>query len=105
MKDVCDQNELKVSKDSLNAELIHWRNGEKIICKDWIHTLLKELSDSLSTYEMNHLLKPIHTVLEEGNESIKWINKYNQGLSIEDIMRSAINNMIKNEEENNLWFK
>jgi len=105
LKDICDQNELKVSKDSLNAELIHWKNGEKIICKDWIQNLLMELSFSSKVLNMNHFLEPIHKVLEEGNESMKWINKYNEGLSIEDIMLSAINNMIKNEEENNLWFK
>ena len=105
LKDICDQNELKVSKDSLNAELIHWKNGEKIICKDWIKNLLKELSIFARTLKMNHFLEPINKVLEDGNESMKWIKKYNEGLSVEDIMRSAINNMIKNEEENNLWFK
>ena len=105
LKEICDQNELKVSKESLNAELIHWKNGEKIICKDWIQTLLMELSSSSRTLDMSHFLEPIHKVLEEGNEAIKWINKYKQGFSVEDIMSSAINNMIKNEKENNLWFK
>jgi len=105
LKDICDKNELKVSKDSLNAELIHWKSGEQIICKDWIQNLLMELSNSSRTLKMNQFLDPIHKVLEEGNESMKWINKYNDGFSIEDIMRSAINNMIKNEEDNNLWFK
>ena len=105
LKDICDHNEFKVSKDSLNAELIHWKNGEKIICRDWIHDLLKELTISSSSLGMNHFLEPIYKVLKEGNESIKWIKKYNEGLSVEDIMRSAINNMIKHEQENNLWFK
>ncbi len=102
LKDICDHNELKVSKDSLNAELIHWKDGEKIICKDWIQNLLKELSISSRASEMNHFLEPIYQVLKEGNESIKWIKKYKQGLSVEDIMRSAINNMIEQEEENKL---
>jgi len=105
LKSICDQNELKVSKDSLNAELIHWKSGKKIICKDWIQNLLIELSSFSKVLEMNHFLKPIHKVLVEGNESMKWIKKYNQGFSVEDIMSSAIKNMIKDEEENNLWFK
>ena len=105
LKDICDQNELKVSKDSLNAELINWENGEKIICKEWIQNLLKELSNFSGNLGMDHFLEPIYKVLEEGNESMRWINKYNEGLSVEDIMQSAINNMIKNEEENNLRFK
>ncbi len=98
LKELCDQNELNVAKESLNAELINWKNGEKIICKDWIRNLLMELSSSSSILEMNHLLEPIYRVLAEGNESMKWIYKYSQGISVEDIMRSAINSMIKNEE-------
>ncbi len=105
LKDICDQNELKVSKDSLNSELIHWKNGETINCKDWIQNVINELSISSITLEMNQFLKPIYKVLEEGNESMKWINKYKKGLSVEDIMRSAIKNMIQNEEDNNIWFK
>ena len=105
LREICDQNELIVSTNSLEAELIHWRSGERIICKDWIKSLLDELSSSSKMLKMNHLLVPIQKVLEEGNESIKWIDKYNKGFSVEDIMRSAINNMIKNEEEENLWFK
>ena len=105
LKDICDQNELKVSKDSLNAELIHWKDGEKIICKDWIQNLLNDLSISSRSLAMNHFLEPIHKVLKEGNESMKWIDKYKQGLSIEDIMRSAIHNMINYENQDNLWFK
>jgi len=48
---------------------------------------------------MKHLLKPIYKVLEEGNQSMKWINQYEQGFSIEQIMKSSIDDMIKNEEE------
>ena len=105
LKDICDQNELKVSKYSLNAELIHWKDGKKIICKDWIQNLLKELSIPSRTFEMNHFLEPIQKVLEDGNDSMQWINKYKKGLSVEDIMQSAINNMVIIEEEKKLWFK
>ena len=49
---------------------------------------------------MKHLLKPIYTVLEEGNQSMKWIDQYNKGLSIEQIMKISIDNMIKSEDEN-----
>ena len=48
---------------------------------------------------MKHLLKPIHTVLEEGNQSMKWINQYKKGLSIEQIMKLTIDDMIINEQE------
>ncbi len=48
---------------------------------------------------MNHLLKPIYRVLEEGNQSMKWIKQYEKGLSIEEIMKFAIKDMEKCEKE------
>ena len=48
---------------------------------------------------MKHLLEPIHKVLEEGNQSMKWINQYKKGLSIEQIMKLTIDDMIINEQE------
>ena len=48
---------------------------------------------------MKHLLKPIDNVLKEGNQSMKWINQYEKGLSIEQIMKISIDDMIMNEED------
>ena len=48
---------------------------------------------------MDHLLKPIYQVLEEGNQSMKWINQYKEGLSIQEIMKYAVDEMIKREED------
>ena len=47
---------------------------------------------------MKHLLRPIYALLEEGNQSMKWINQYKKGLAIEQIMKISIDDMIKNEE-------
>ena len=44
-------------------------------------------------------LNPIYKVLEEGNQSMKWINQYEQGLSIEQIMKISIEDMIRSEGE------
>ena len=82
----------------MDAELIHWRNGEKVICREWINDLLKDLSVIADKFNMNHLLKPIYKVLDEGNQSMRWIQEYRKGLSIEEIMKRAIEDMIKNEE-------
>ena len=86
-------------RDSLNAELIHWQDGKKINCREWIQNLLSELSSTAEKFNMQHLLQPIYKVLEEGNQSMKWINQYEKGLSIEKIMKITIDDMIKNEEE------
>ncbi len=98
LSEICDQNEINAAKDSLNAELIRWQDGKKIICREWIQNLLSDLTSTAKKFNMKHLLQPIHSVLEEGNQSMKWINQYEKGLSIEQIMRSTIDDMIKNED-------
>ena len=96
---ICDQNEIKAAKKSLNAELIHWKDGKKVICRDWISNLLEELSIISEKYNMSYLLEPVYKVLEEGNQSMKWIKQYEKGLSIEEIMKYAIEDMAKSEVE------
>ena len=96
---ICDQNEIKAAQRSLDAELTHWRDGQKIICREWIKNVLAELSLTAEKLKMVDLLKPIYKVLEEGNQSMKWIKQYKEGLSIEDIMKCAVQDMIRSEEE------
>ncbi|MDC3052585.1 glutamate--cysteine ligase [Prochlorococcus sp. AH-736-A13] len=100
LSDICDQNEIYAAKDSLNSELIHWQDGKKVICREWIQNLLSDLSSTAENFNMKHLLNPIYKVLEEGNQSMKWINQYEKGLSIEHIMKISIEDMIKGEAEN-----
>jgi len=94
---ICDQNEKEVAKNSMNAELIHWKDGKKIICHEWIKNLLDEVTFLAKKFNMDSQLDPIRTVLQEGNQSMKWINSYKAGISIEEIMKCAINDMIKSE--------
>ena len=94
------KNEINAAKDSLNSELIHWKDGKKVVCREWIQNLLSDLSSTADNFGIKHLLDPIYKVLEEGNQSMKWINQYEKGLSIEQIMRISIEDMIKIEDEN-----
>ena len=99
LSEICDQNEINAAKNSLNSELIHWQDGKKVICREWIQNLLSDLSPTAEDFGMKHLLNPIYKVLEEGNQSMKWINQYEKGLSIEQIMKISIDKMIKSESE------
>ena len=99
LSEICDQNEINAAKYSLNSELIRWQDGKKVICREWIRDLLSDLSATAEKLNMSHLLKPIYSVLEEGNQSMKWINQFQKGLSIEQIMKITIDDMIKDEED------
>ena len=58
------------------------------------------MSSTAENFGMKHLLDPIYKVLEEVNQSMKWINQYEKGLSIEQIMKISIEDMIRSEDEN-----
>ena len=62
--------------------------------------LLEELSLNAEKLNMKYLLKPIFKVLEEGNQSMKWIKQHEKGLSIEQIMKISIDEMINSENKN-----
>ena len=96
---ICDQNEIKSAQNSLEAELIDWRDGKVIICREWIQNLLEDISQTAEKFQMIHLLQPIYKILEEGNQSMQWIKQYKKGLSIEEIMNNSIEDMMSSEEE------
>ena len=43
-------------------------------------------------------LQPIYSVIDNGNQSMKWIESYMKGASINEIMKFSINEMIKHEQ-------
>jgi len=97
LQSICDRNEKEVAKNSLNAELIHWKDGKKIICHEWIQNLVDEVTFLAKRFNMDSQLDPIRLVLQDGNQAMKWINSYKEGNSVEEIMKCAINDMIKSE--------
>ena len=99
LSEICDLNKLKAAKNSLNAELIDWKNGKKIICSDWIKIMLNQVAPLAEELGMKDQLKPIQKVLIEGNQSMQWIKKYNGGETVEEIMKEQINNMLKTEQD------
>ncbi len=100
LSEICDQNEFNAAKDSLNSELIHWQDGKKVICREWIRNLLSDLSTTAEKFNMKHLLNPIYKVLKEGNQSMQWINQYEKGFTIDQIIKISIEDMIKSENMN-----
>ena len=99
LSEICDKNEIEASRNSLNAELINWKDGKKVICREWIENLLEEVSFTADKLNMKHLLRPVYRVLKEGNQSMQWIQKFEYGSSIEEIMKFAIDDMVRKEED------
>ncbi len=99
-----DENDLNAAKSSLDADLMHWRNGKKIKCRNWIKEVLLDVTPLAKELDMLELLQPIESVLINGNQSMIWLDSYAKGLSIQSLLRNGISEM-EREETNFMQMK
>ena len=94
-----DENDLNVAKSSLDANLSHWRNGKQIKCREWIKELLLDVAPLAKELDMFELLQPIESVLNSGNQSMRWLDSYSKGLSIQYLLQQGISEMEREEKD------
>ena len=94
-----DQNDCNAAKSSLDANLTHWRHGKKIKCRDWIKEILLDVTPLAKELDMLELIQPIESVLINGNQSMRWLDSYSKGVSIQSLLQQGINEM-EQEERN-----
>ena len=99
-----DENDLNAAKSSLDADLIHWRNGKKIKCRNWIKEVLLDVKPLAKELDMLELLQPIESVLINGNQSMIWLDSYAKGVSIQSLLQNGISEM-EREETNFIQMK
>ncbi len=97
LSELSDLNEDAAAKSSLDATLHHWINGNEIVCRAWISELLEQVLPLAKTMEIEHLLAPIYSVLENGNQSIQWLNSYADSKSLQNLFQETIKVMEKEE--------
>ena len=93
LAELSDANDIQAAKYSLNANLKHWKDGSFINCKDWIYRLLDEVSPLAQELGLKEILRPIEDVLINGNQAIKWLDDYRQGLPIKTLIQRGIKTM------------
>ena len=96
---LADENDLLAAKLSLDANLSHWKNGKQIKCRDWIKELILEVTPLAKELNMLELLQPIESVLTNGNQSMRWLDSYSNGVSIQTLLQHGMGEM-KREETN-----
>ena len=92
-----DENDLLAAKSSLDSNLSHWRNGKQINCREWINELISDVTPLAKELNMLELLKPIESVLINGNQSMIWLNSYSKGISIQSMLQQGIREMEREE--------
>lgn len=93
------QNEKVVAKDSLTAQLTHWRDGRRIDAKSWIQELYQEILPTAKQRGFSCFLNPITRILRDGNLAQQWIRKYESGCPISLILAQEIEAVAKLEQE------
>ena len=94
---LADENDLLVAKLSLDANLSHWKNGKQIKCRDWIKELILDVTPLAKELDMLELLQPIESVLTNGNQSMKWLDSYSNGVSIQTLLQHGMGEMEREE--------
>ena len=98
LAELCDMNEVAAAKNSLDATLHHWMDGRMISCRDWISELLEDVRPLAIDLDILEVLTAIQEVLDNGNQSMKWLKSFKAGISVPMLLSDSIKAM-KIEED------
>lgn len=85
-----DENEDLAAKDSLGATVWDWQTGQEVLMSQWIERLLAEASESPLSVDLRHAFSPLYRVLEEGNEAMRWLDRYAAGMDVATVVALAV---------------
>lgn len=88
-----DANEESAARSSLDAELLHWRDGKPILARDWIEELYAEVWSTAKSQGFSCFLLPVKKILRDGNEAQRWLKRKAEGLSDRDNLMQSIQDM------------
>ena len=86
---IIDENEQRVAQKSLNAVITCWQSGKQVAVRERLEETLEQAVLIAKPQGFDHILQPIRTQIEEGNDAMKWLKHYESGLSVTAILRSA----------------
>lgn len=94
-----DDNEAAAAKYSLDAQLRHWRDGRKILARDWIEEIYQEVWLIAKKKGFSCFLSPVKKILREGNTAQQWLKLNSLGLESRQILVEAIQEAAQQEQE------
>lgn len=97
--ELTDHNEIAVSKNSLDATLIHWHTGKEILAKDWIMELYNEVFPIAKKNGFACFLSPLMKIIRQGNTAQCWLNQVNNGVDIRTLLIQEIRSAEQQEKD------
>ncbi len=96
---LADANDRAAARSSLDATVMHWRNGAPILVRDWLAQELADLAPLAEELGLSRVLAPLQGVLDQGNQAMSWLAGHQAGLSIPTLLNQTIEAMASQEEE------
>lgn len=94
---LADANDRAAARSSLEATLHHWRDGAAVSAQDWLRAELAALAPLAVELGLVTVLAPLHTVLDHGNQAMRWLAGHRAGLSISTLLSQEIQAMANQE--------
>jgi len=96
---LADANDRAAARSSLNATVMHWRNGAPIQARDWLTEELADLAPLAEELGLTRVLAPLQGVLDQGNQAMSWLAGHQAGLSIPTLLNQTVEAMASQEAE------
>ena len=84
---LADRNDQAAARQSLTAQLHHWRDGHVLTAEQWLRQCLDEMQGLAESSGLAEWLQPLHGILREGNRSMRWLRSHGEGESIRAIVK------------------
>ena len=85
---LADANDRAAASLSLEATLHDWRQGEPINARAWLRSTLEDVMPLAAAHRLEQVIAPLHAILEQGNQAMRWLLRHQQGEPIAAIVAS-----------------
>ena len=96
---LADANDRAAARSSLDATVMHWRNGAPIQARDWLAQELADMAPLAEELGLTRVLAPLQGVLDQGNQAMSWLAGHQAGLSIPTLLNQTVEAMASQEAE------
>lgn len=96
---MADENEVKAAHHSLDADLIHWQTGKRILARDWVQDIYQDVWPIAKENGYACFLSPLQNILNTGNTAQKWRSLHQQGATPQQILAQEIQSLSDQEQQ------
>ena len=100
---LADANDRAAARSSLESTLCHWRDGRPIEARRWLEQELEALAPLAADLGLTTALSPLKTLLERGNQAMRWLGRHRRGDAIATIVADAAAELAEREEQLTAW--